>query len=282
MHRVVIVRVKEKDAPKKKTWLQAVPSIITAIVALLGIVVSFLTYRSTSEDRAAQRAAARNDRFSRAIENLKDESLAIRMGALYELKNLGLEDDELQESIVRILGPFIREGIENQDLMLLPSYTGDLQRPNEDVFIACEIASLFWEQTKHSVSLEKLQAKKIDLTNIQFKGANLWLADISDSRLFYANFQGAIIRGAALHQSQFHYANLEGADLTETHLRGADFRQANLQKTVFQTADLTMVDLREVENLTIKQLLETITIDDTTLLDPDLRAEYDRLKAEQN
>jgi len=55
-------------------------------------------------------------------------------------------------------------------------------------------------------------------------------------------------------------ANLTAAKLWETNLKGADLRGATL---------------------TAAQLLEA-HIDDTTLLDPNLRAEYERLKAEQD
>ena len=48
----------------------------------------------------------------------------------------------------------------------------------------------------------------------------------------------------------------------------------------FRKADLRGADLRDAQNLTAEQILDAI-IDDTTLLDPDVRAEYDRLKAAQ-
>ena len=64
-----------EDKKKKVNWWQAIPTIITAFVAVIGIVVSCLTYSSqktaTIEDREAQRLADRNNRFTYAIEHLK-------------------------------------------------------------------------------------------------------------------------------------------------------------------------------------------------------------------
>ena len=241
-----------EDKKKKVNWWQAVPTIITAFVAVIGIVVSCLTYlsqrASANEDRAAQRMADRNNRFTYAIEHLKDESLAIRMGALYELKKLGLEDAQLLENIVRILNPYIREGIENKDLLLPPKLT--LPRPKEDVFVSCEIISLFIEQVEDSFTMRWLQAENLELDYLQLKGADLW----------YANFRG----------TEFWYTNLEAARLEGVDFQGADLRHANLKGA----------NILSARNLTAVQLLEA-ELDDTTLLDPDLRVEYDRLKAER-
>jgi len=225
-----------EDKKKKVNWWQAVPTIITAFVAVIGIVVSCLTYlsqRATAiQDREAQRLADRNNRFSYAIEHLQSESLAIRMGALIELKKLGLEDEELQWNIVRILNPHIREGIENAELLLPPIYEdGLLGRPKEDISLSCEIASAF----EYGLFLPGLKATGLDLQEFELNGAVLFGAD------------------------------MQGAGFAYTHLQGTDLRSADLRGAIFLTAE---------------QLLEAI-VDDTTLLDPELRAEYDRLKAGQ-
>ena len=151
---IVFVRTKKKKRGMKslQPTIQVLVSFITAIVAVSGIVLSYMSART-------QWDATRNSRFSSAIEHLKDESLAIRMGALFELKKLGVEDTPLQETIVRILTPFIREGIENKNLLLTPKEENGLPRPNDDVFLACEIASLFWEQSLIRVELPYLKAE---------------------------------------------------------------------------------------------------------------------------
>ena len=247
MAKVVVVRVKEKETPKpeKKNYLQLIVSCVTAIVAVLGIVLSYMSFSLTAEEKAAQRLQARNSRFTYAIEHLKDESLAIRMGALFELKKLGLEDDGFQENIVQILGPFVREGIENKELLLSLEYGGGLLQPNEDIYIACEITSLFWEQTGYRISLNYLQAEKLRLSDINLQGAYL----------IGANFQGASLSWAQLQGASLSYAQFQGANLDFTHLEGA-------------------------KHLTVAQLFAAVNVY-TAKLDPALRAEYDRLKAEQ-
>ncbi|MCL1952133.1 MAG: pentapeptide repeat-containing protein [Oscillospiraceae bacterium] len=273
-----------KVEPKKKevNWWQAIPTIITAFVAVIGIVVSCLTYLSANEDRVAQRLAARNERFTYAIEHLSSDSLAIRMGALFELKKLGLEAPELQENIVQILGPFIRDGIVDDGLLIASSLTEGhgMYQPNKDIFLACKIGSLFWDQSECSISLDYLVKTNIALEGIELRGANLQGIKLQDAGLWHANLQEANLYFANLQETSLFDANLQMANLFLAQLQEAFLGSANFQGANLDSANLQGANLQGAINLTAEQLL-TAYIDDTTILDPDLRAEYDRLKAEQ-
>ena len=280
---------------KPETIITALVSLLAVIVSIVGIVTSSKTATMTAsimkeqneavkeqneaqhaaakEQIESQRAADRNNRFTHAIEHLKDKSLAIRMGALYELKKLGQEDEGLQEIIVRILNPFIREGIEgieNKKLLLPPISIHDFPRPNEDVFVACEIASLFYEQSNCHITLWNLNAAGLNLNYIHLKGADL----------LGAQLQGTLLWEAQLQETNLSQAQLQSAYLFRAQLQKASLFHAQLFNAVIGSAELAATNLQDA-NLTVAQLLEA-EVDDTTLLAPDLRAEYDRLKAEQS
>lgn len=83
-----------------KEIFQTIGGLATVVVAVLGIFISFMTLRLTKQQNKENREAAkqqleanrqeaRSNRFTRAIDHMKDESLHIRMGALYELQRLG-------------------------------------------------------------------------------------------------------------------------------------------------------------------------------------------------
>jgi len=217
---------------------QAVVSLLAVIVSVVALTIPFATLTITKNEKAAQRDAARSERLTRAIDHLKDDLLAIRMGALFELKKLGQESLEEQADIVRILSPFVREGIENQDLLLPPRIEDSLPKPLEDIFLACEIASLFhleptykesysekeyfsldFDQLQIHTSLPNLQAERLDLSGITLKGANL----------SYANLQEADLREACLQEAYLSNANLQGANLGSAELQKANLLCANLQ-----------------------------------------------------
>jgi len=231
-----------------KENLEGLTSLVTAIVAALGIFLSYMTIRIAKQESKAKNEDARRERFSRAIEYLKDESLAIRMGALFELKKIGLESPADQEMIIRIITPYARDRIEKRQYLSPSRYSENLQRPGRDVFLACEIISLFHKKCK--VDISYLKAKGLNLYKILLHGFYLRHVDFCESKLELAELPSA---------------DLGKANLTGTYLLNANLRGANLQGAI---------------GLTAEQLLDAY-IDDTTLLDPDLRAEYDRLKAEQ-
>ncbi len=77
-----------------------------------------------------------------------------------------------------------------------------------------------------------------------FEGANF-----RDASLIGVNFKGAVLRGVS-----FVNANLSGANLTGASLEGANFEGANLGGAIFKDADLTLVDFKNVQNLTKEQI----------------------------
>ena len=243
-----------KDAPDDLSDVVASTSTLLGVFTIGGAALIQLRKHIIFEEQSKlERDGKMSDRLTRAIENLHNkDSLAVREGALFELKRLGLDFPQEQENIVRILGPFIREGIEgvprNEDDKKLP-----LPRPADDVFIACEIVSLFYNKTGYRVELQGLKAEKLNLYHIQLQGAGLWKAQL---------------QGAGLLNAQ-----LQGADLFKTQLQGADLLNAQLQE-----ADLFFAQLKGANGLCAKQLLYARHVEAADL-DDDLRAEYNRLKA---
>ena len=246
------------------------------------------------------------ERLATAIEHLKDDSLPIRMGALFELKWLGLDSPIEQDKIVRILSSFIMEHIQSARIIetgyFIPSPLEDYAyRPNQDVFIAREIISQFFEENSHHASLDYLNADGLDLHSIQLKGADLqhanlqgtWLREsnliaamLQDANLEGANLYGAFLNKASLscanlREVDLRFAFLEGADIGKAHIGDEGVRFANLEDACLAATFLHEANLMATENLTAEQLLYA-GVDDTTVLGSPLRAEYERLKAEQD
>ncbi|MCL2495329.1 MAG: pentapeptide repeat-containing protein [Oscillospiraceae bacterium] len=203
------------------------------------------------QDRAVkekQLEATDIDRFTKAYEHLRSDSLFVRMDALLRLEKLGKEKPEEQKSIVRILSSFIIDHIQSERTLekgyfIATPIEGYEFRPNVDVFFACEIASQIWVDSNQTVELylRNLQAQQLDLIGVKLKGANLSAA----------NFHGA----------ELDSADLEGAELTWSNLLGTK--------------------LECVRGFNIKQLTHApgIKIDETTLLSPSIRIEYDLWRA---
>jgi len=237
--------------------------LVTAMVALFGIGLTTVSLIMTGRQNKAHRAAMKEDReaaqvekraaidaarsehFTRAIAHLKDDSVAIRLGALYDLKKLYEDSEEDSKKLASILTAFLREHIENEKFILPPYLGRHRRRVDQDVYLVADILSTLFDKYGLQYNLSHLQANGISLWGINLRGANLIQADLEDTG--------------------FREANLQKADLWDAYLG-----KANLQD----------IDLRGAKHITALQLL-VANVDDTTLLDSDLRIAYDRLKAEQ-
>jgi len=280
----------ENAATKVTGWeiakeiIATIGGLATAVVAVLGIWLAYKTHMLSKQQSEESRKAAEqkmqaekqqfeitqeaakqqfeasrqeswNNRFTKAIEHLKDAEIPIRMAALYELQKLGLESSEEQGIIVRILSRYVRDRIEDSELRHPSRFNKKKTTPSTDAKLASEIISQMPGLKTYSFHLPHLIADNVDLSYFSFYRAYL--------------FQ----------------AQLVGADLTKVDLDKADLQSSDLRDAGFKDASLELTDLRGANllgalNLTATQLLEAI-VDDTTLLDPALRAEYDRLKTEQ-
>ena len=268
--------VKERKAP----YIEACANAVMAFAAVVTIVISGFTLALTQKTIKAQEKDSQRERFTSALAQLKDDSLNIRLDALNELKQLGLNSPQEQEKIVRALSSFISERIKKEDY-LSPKMEEGLPIPNDDVFDAGKIVSLFYTQTGCRADLAGLKAKGIDLSSLQLQGADLRFAQLQGAVLRNANLREANLNEANLREASLHFADLQKAQLSRADLRGAELGVANLEMAYLSTANLKKADFYGALNLSVYQLLNA-EIDGTTRFDTELRAEYNRLKAERD
>ena len=238
--------------------------------AALGSIVPFLLNKRTSkleyELKKAELDKTASYRFGDAVACLQNDNLGVRMGGLYELQKLCLDSKEESERLVSILTPFVKDHIETEK-WLAPSIldNDERKRINQDVCLAGEILSAVYRKHKIWAILPSLQADKIYMRSFYLQGAYLWNAHLEE-----AYFSRVHLEGAVLHNAHLEGARIRHAFLCEVDLKGANLENANLEWT----------DLSGAKNLTAAQLLKAKNVE-KAILDPSLRAEYDRLKAEQ-
>ncbi|MCL2195141.1 MAG: pentapeptide repeat-containing protein [Oscillospiraceae bacterium] len=235
------------------------PALIAAAIgglggALVGSIVPYLLNRKNERLQRTKGYAELDQsisvRLGKAISELQSKHLNKRMFALGELKKLGRAVPEEQEDIVRILGLFIREAIENLDRG---------KCPDAGVYLAAEVASLFFTESSYKVDLRGLKALDIVLSRMTLQGAQLEEADFQGTELNQVDFQYA-----SLSNSKF-----QGAELKNTVFCGAKFMSSDFQD----------VDLSLAHGIDIKQLHRT-TMNEATRLSEEQRGALDAFRAE--
>ncbi len=269
--------IEPKTSGQKKDLVQALGLITAGVAGAVGIYFTWrgqrLTRQAQEENQRTTQAQLENaqeelrltrqgqitERFTRAIDQLGNKSLEIRLGGIYALQRIANESEEDYEPIVEVLTAYIRKNSPRTPNLTLP--------PADIKATVAVLARLLvrrghrGEDPLHLVPVElagtnlkeanfQVINRMVNLERANFQEALLSKADFGDTNLFYAYFERADLRegnllGANLGSGHLQEADLEQADLRETNLTSADFRNATLREAWFYGANLTQADLRD-------------------------------------
>ena len=234
--------------------------IIAGVVVLVG--VYYTARRVAAAERTAE-ATMQNvrvaeegqitERFTRAIQQLGDEKVAIRLGGIYALERIAKDSPRDHWQIVEVLTALLREERpwsppENGDSA---SEAADAQAASVPTWLQAVLTVLGRRSTKS-------ESQPLDLSSTDLRGANLSKANLEWAILAGANLFGANLYRADLRVANLRGADLGGADLREANLSRADLSRANLFRTDIRwanlvEANLSRADLRD-SNITQEQL----------------------------
>lgn len=196
------------------------------MVLLLG---AYLTWRQTQISRTANRDELRlsregqlTDRFTRAVEQLGSEDVAVRVGGIYALGRIAEESETERAAIADTLSAYVRKHApwppdpdspwpENFPLDQLPHLS--VRAP--DIQAIMTVLGRRTPSPSHPSAWTSLDLARTDLRRSALVGANL---------------QRARLREASLARAWLFKTDLRGVDM-----RGADLRDAKLREA---TADL--------------------------------------------
>lgn len=193
------------------------------------------------------------ERFAKAIEQLGNEKIEVRLGAIYTLERIAKDSKNDHWTIMEVLTAFVRENAPRKK-------DEEQESPKIRTDIQAALTVIGRRNCKNDLEHQRLNLDNINIKRAQLKGANLQGADLREANLqgaflWKANLQGANLREANLQGANLREANLQGANLWEANLQGADLRKANfqgaflwkanLQKAVLLEANLQGTDLTE-------------------------------------
>jgi hypothetical protein len=276
--------------------------ILGGILAIIGITLAHRRIRALErqvkigqEQLQGAQEGQITERFTRAIEQLGSDKVAIRLGGIYALERIANDSDKDYWPIIETLTAYVRDNAPWRE----QSRDGGEEDPGEKQTVA-ERLRFPWQEPKtkpatdiqavltflarRKYSYGKGETAHLDLHNTDLRGAKL--ADINleeaildeahlDEAMFTeANIKNAYLNGTHLKGALIIASNLSGASLSESHLEGAIFASSNLEGAILYSAQLGGANLHDATGLTREQLAHA-TIDDKTQL-PDYLLEQPR------
>ena len=217
--------------------------------------------------------------FTKAVEQLGNDKLTIRLGGIYTLERISKESPGDYWTVMETLTGFVREharwkGGEGEDK------PHPDRKPPTDV---AAVLAVIMRRSDENRAREEREQLHLDLSGTDLRGANLYKAhleraDLSETHLedanlreahlghvnlrkthlesvdLYIEFEGADLYKAHLESTNLYEAHLERADLSEAHLEGANLSEAHLEGTSLHEAHLEGADLQHTEGLTQARL----------------------------
>lgn len=166
------------------------------------------------------------ERFTRAVEQLGNRYMAIRLGGIYALERIARDSPKDHWTVMEVLTAYIRENRPVREGGAADSDNGGApsKLPTDIQTILSVIGRR--EQGRESedqrLDLSNCDLAGADLTNAQFEGAYFIRTRFEDASLVLAHLEGASFWGA----------NLDGAVLDGARVEGTDFFDMNLDRVI--------------------------------------------------
>jgi hypothetical protein len=219
------------------------------------LIVSQENLRIAQENLLVAKEGQITERFTRAIEQLGDERLTVRLGGIYALERIARDSERDHWTIMEVLTAFVREnapwtkelegsepGPRRSDIQAILTVLGRRERRYE-------------QEQDLRLDLRATNLRKMNIRPAHLERANLRGAHLEQANLGQAHLDGVDLRGA----------HLEGANLQGVHFKGADLQEARLEGSDLRRAHLEGTSLTRVKGLTQAQL-DSAMIDEHTIL----------------
>jgi len=186
---------------------QTLAQILGGAALLVGLYFTSQTLRTTQEGQIT-------DRFTKAITQLGDNNLAVRLGGIYALERIARDSESDHRSVMEVLTAFVRE------------YSHGRAIPPWAWVSMLFVKDRLPEDRAKSQPPADIQAI---LTVIGRRTRTFKNGEVQPLDLHNTNLQGALLEGAQLQGAYLADAQLQGANLRHAQLQDASLKSAQLQ-----------------------------------------------------
>ena len=254
-------------------------TLLQGVGGLLLIAGAIATWRQLHVNREGQVT----ERFTRAIDQLGNEKLAVRLGGIYALERIAKDSSRDHGAVMEVLTAFVRTNApwkdsaeraadkKEQPTLMATSFSRWRPTIATDIqAVLIVIGRRVLGREERPLHLRHTDLRTADLRRTHLEEADLVGAHLDGAVLFESHLERAILAEAHLEGADLLDAHLEGAILSEAHLEGADLRwtalsDADLEGAVLSEAHLEGADISRTLGLTGEQIQSATTNEHTKL-----------------
>jgi uncharacterized protein YjbI with pentapeptide repeats len=246
----------QKDlADAENSYRATLAQIFGGIVIAIGIYYTWRRITIAENNLRVSQDGQITERFTRAIDQLGNEKIEIRLGGIYALERIAVESDQDYWPIMEILTAYVREKLpydsSNRNTIYEPIYVRYLNKEkNEEPIerkVPLDIQTVLTvigrrKYSPYTGETDFLDLSKTNLCGFSLIGAHLEEADLQRTNLQEVDLQRANLQGADLRD-----ADLQGTNLIKVNLQGANLKHAKLRHSTLAYAVLTNANLQEAD-----------------------------------
>lgn len=216
---------------------------------------------------ATQKIAAQNialalegqitDRFTKAIAQLGDAQLAVRLGGIYALERIAKDSRKDYWTIIEVLTAFVRHRAAwKPDDSTHPEPASALHQ------VAADVQAVLHVISRREFSYDNGENLSLDLSRTDLRGGDFTSANLNGANLAMAHLEGASFTGVQLERANLNDAHFDGA-----MLMGVKFSDTTRMKgAIFKGAFIIERDLQHAVGLTSDQRDSMALVDFDSLL----------------
>ena len=175
-------------------------------------IIRLLKARATEKSVSIAHEGRLTERLTRAVTQLGDDNMAIRLGGIYALERLAKDSDTDHGRVMDVLTAYVRENA----LRHAEDAPQAANKPTTDMQAILTVIG------RRKTPGNNRHNARLDLNHTRLVGADLKMADLTGADLTGADLTGADLTGADLTDAKLLDANLLGANLLNANLLGAN------------------------------------------------------------
>ncbi len=235
-------------------WAEAESDARTALVQAVAGVALLVGLLFTARTLRLNRQGQITERFTKAIEQLGDNKLDVRLGGIYTLERIARDSADDHRTIMEVLTAFLREHSREATQAQVSATQKDAgRRLRTDLQAVATVLGRRrreYEGERDQLDLGGVHLEGADLGGARLerailRGAHLEEANLVGAHLERAFLMGAHLEGAFLMGAHLERANLVGVHLEEANLVGTHLEEAFLQGARLERANLMGAHLEE-------------------------------------
>ena len=162
-----------------------------------------------------------NERFSKAVEQLGHNQLAVRVGAIYALAKLAKDSPRDHWTIMEMLAFFLRQHCPCPEGRTGRGHPSSVPKDIQAAVLVLGQRNVEQDPEKSHLHLTHKDLRGISFAEGDFRHAYFYESNLSDANFYGANLQGANFWKADLSYTNLKGCQLDGAILSKTNLRTA-------------------------------------------------------------